>query len=138
MTVTYLLDTNMVSYIAKNRSAAARGRLLGLKRGEVACLSAVTEAEVLYGLAKRPEATALRTLMEGFVARFQVLPWGRPEARAYGTLRAGLAAQGCTLGSMDLMIAAHAVATGAVLVTNDRVLGRVDGLRGSENWAAEL
>ncbi len=49
MTFTYLLDTNMVSYIAKGQSLSARTRLLGLRDDEVACVSAVTEAEIRYG-----------------------------------------------------------------------------------------
>ncbi len=80
----------MVSYIAKGRSSAARTRLLGLKDDEVACISAITEAEIRYGLAKRPEATALKALMDGFLASIHVLPWGRDEAEAYGVLRAKL------------------------------------------------
>ncbi len=56
----------MVSYIAKGRSSVARTWLLGLSDDEVACVSAVTEAEARYRLAKRPEATALKALMDGF------------------------------------------------------------------------
>ncbi len=106
-----MLDTNMVSYIARGRSTAARTRLPKLKDDEVACISAVTEAEIHYGLAKRPEATALKALMDGFLAGIQVLPWDRNEAEAYGSIRANLEAAGITLGNMDMMIAAHALAT---------------------------
>jgi len=138
VTFTYLLDTNMVSYIAKGRSSAARTRLLGLESDEVACVSAVTEAEIRYGLAKRPEATALKVLMDGFLASIHVLPWDRDEAEAYGVLRAKLERTGLTLGNMDLMIAAHAVATGAVLVTNDKAFAQVEDLAASVNWATDL
>jgi uncharacterized protein with PIN domain len=62
MTFLYMLDTNMVSYIARGRSSAARTRLAALKDDEVACISASTEAEICYGLAKRPDATALRSV----------------------------------------------------------------------------
>ena len=62
MTFLYMLDTNMVSYIARGRSSAARTRLAALKDDEVACISAITEAEICYGLAKRPDATALRSV----------------------------------------------------------------------------
>lgn len=111
-----MLDTNMVSYIVKGRSPAARARLLALKDNEIAAVSAITEAEIRYGLAKKPEATALKTLMEGFLASIQVLPWGRDEADAYGRVRAKLEESGMSLGGMDMMIASHAVSTGAVLV----------------------
>jgi tRNA(fMet)-specific endonuclease VapC len=138
MTFTYMLDTNMVSYIAKGKSVAARMTLLSLKDEEVACISAITEAEIRYGLAKRPEAIALKGLMEGLLASIRVLPWGRPEAEAYGTLRAKLEAAGKTLGSMDMMIAAHAIASRCVLVTNDRAFGYVEDLGASVNWATDL
>jgi len=133
-----MLDTNMVSYVVKGRSPAARARLLALKDDEVAAISAITEAEIRYGLAKRPEATALKALMEGFLASIQVLPWDRDEADAYGRVRAKLEKNGISLGSMDMMIAAHASASGAVLVTNDKVFSQVEDLHATVNWATDL
>ena len=138
MTFLYMLDTNMVSYVVKGRSPAARARLLALKDDEVAAISAITEAEIRYGLAKRPEATALKALMEGFLASIQVLPWDRDEADAYGRVRAKLEKNGISLGSMDMMIAAHASASGAVLVTNDKVFSQVEDLHATVNWATDL
>jgi len=138
MTVLFMLDTNMVSYIARGHSLAARTRLAALKDDEVACISAITEGEIRYGLAKRPDATAVKTAMEGAIARLRVLPWGRHEAQAYGELRAKLEASGTTLGGMDMLIAAHAVAMGAVLVTNDKAFGQVDALHASANWATDI
>jgi tRNA(fMet)-specific endonuclease VapC len=138
MIVHYLLDTNTVSYIARGRSVMARVKLAGLKEGEIACISATTEAEIQYGLAKHPSAYMLRGALEGFLARVQVLPWGRNEAKAYGELRAKLELMGKTLGSLDMLIAAHAISAGAVLVTNDKALSRVDDLRGTVNWATDV
>jgi len=109
MKTLYMLDTNMVSYIAKGRSKAARARMLAAKKDEVVCLSAITEAEILYGLARRPEATALRERMEWFLAAVHVLDWGREAAQAYGKLRAAQEAKGrawrtwtCRLRPMQL------------------------------------
>lgn len=133
----YLLDTNTVSYIARGRSVAARLRLARLQDGEIACISAITEAEIRYGLARNPGANVLRAAMEAFLARMKVLSWGRDEARAYGELRAKLETAGKTLSNLDLLIAAHAVGADAVLVTNDRAFGVVADLRGMENWAVE-
>ena len=133
-----MLDTNMVSYIAKGLSQAARSRMLSLGEEEVACLSVITEAEIRYGLARRPEATALRERMEWFLAAVNVMPWGRDEARAYGELRAKLESEGKTLGNMDLQIAAHAIAARAVLVTNDKAFALVSDLGGTTNWATDL
>lgn len=138
MTSLYMLDTNMVSYIVKGRSKAARTRMLNLEEDEIVCLSAITEAEIRYGLAKRPEATALRERMEWFLAAVKVLPWGREEARAYGALRARLEFAGKTLGNMDLQIAAHAIAASATLVTNDKAFAYVDEFHAMENWATDL
>jgi tRNA(fMet)-specific endonuclease VapC len=133
-----MLDTNTVSYIAKGHSKAARSRMLNLEEDEVVCLSVITEAEIRYGLAKRPEAVALRERMEWFLAAVKVLPWGRDEARAYGALRAKLESSGKTLENMDMMIAAHAIATGAVLVTNDKAFAQAEDLHASVNWATDL
>ena len=138
MSSLYMLDTNTVSYIVKGRSKAARTRMLSLKEDEVACLSAITEGEIRYGLAKRPEATALRERMEWFLAAVKVLPWGREEAMAYGALRAKLELSGMTLENMDMQIAAHAIAAGALLVTNDKAFGHVEDLHATVNWATDL
>ena len=138
MTFTYMLDTNMVSYIAKGRSLAASARLLDLKDDEVACVSAITEAEIRYGLSKKPEATTLKSLMDGFLASIRVLAWGREEANAYGRVRAKLEDGGMSLGNMDMMIAAHAIVTGAVLVTNDKAFAQVNELHATVNWATDL
>jgi tRNA(fMet)-specific endonuclease VapC len=138
MTFLYMLDTNMVSYIARGRSLAARTRLTALKHDEVACISAITEGEIRYGLAKRPEATTLKAVMDGVLARLRILPWGRDEAQAYGVLRAKLEASRTTLGHMDMLIAAHSVSTGAVLVTNDNAFAQVDQLHATVNWATDL
>ncbi len=138
MTSLYMLDTNMVSYIARGRSSAARVRLLGLKDEHVGCISAITEAEIQYGLAKRPDATALKVLMDGFIASIRILPWGRDEAHAYGLLRASMEASGMALGNMDMMIAAHAIATGAILVTNDKAFSQVKDIHATVNWATDI
>ncbi len=133
-----MLDTNMVSYLVKGRSRATSARLLALKDDEVACISAVTEAEIRYGLARKPDALALHSLMDAFLASIRVLPWGRNEAEAYGRLRANLEKSGKSLGNMDMMIAAHAVATGATLVTNDKAFYQVNDLCATMNWATDL
>ncbi len=138
MIFSYMLDTNMISYIVRGRSLIASARLLALKADEVACVSTITEAEIRYGLSKKPEATALKALMEGFLASVQVLSWGRDEAEAYGRIRAKLEKSGMSLGNMDMMIAAHAVVTGAVMVTNDKAFGQVDELNAIVNWATDI
>jgi len=134
----YMLDTNTVSYILKGKSTAARTRLANLEADELACVSIITEFELEFGLAKNPNAESLRRALRGFLARIQVLPLSSNEARAYGHLRVKQEAAGRPLESMDMMIAAHAIAVGAILVTADAVFGSVSGLAGRENWATEL
>lgn len=134
----YLLDTNSVIYILRGKSPAARARLEGLQGSEMAAISAVTEGELLYGLAKSGAGEASRRSLKWFLARMKVLPWGRDEAAAYGLLRAKQEQMGKSLAPLDTQIAAHAVAIGAVVVTNDRAFQQVDSLVGIENWATDL
>jgi len=138
MSITYLLDTNTVSYIAKGKSPAALARLQALGDDETVCISSITEAELRYGLAKRPEARQLRKSIEGLLFRLRILAWGSKEAAAYGELRARLEGAGITLSQLDLQIAAHALAIGAVLVTNDKAFLQVNDLDKMENWALDL
>ena len=134
----YLLDTNMVSYIVKGRSFAASDRLLALSQEEIAAVSSMTVAEIRYGLAKKPEATALKSLMDGFLASIKVLSWGTAEAEAYGLIRATLERKGLTLGNMDMMIAAQAIVSEATLITNDKAFTQIDELSTPINWATDL
>ncbi len=138
MSTTYLLDTNTISYIARGRSAVARARLEALLPEDTVCISSITEAEIRYGMAKRPEAHALRAAVEGLLFKLRVLPWGSGEAAAYGDLRADLETKGISLAAMDMLIAAHAIAEGAVLVTNDKAFSAVEGLHAVENWAPDV
>ncbi len=133
-----MLDTNMISYIVKDRFPAASARLLALKEDEAACVSVITEAEIRYGLSKKPEATTSKFLMDSFLASIQVLPWGRREAEAYGHVKAKVERSGLSLGNMDMMIAAHAIVTGAVLVTNDQAFAQVEELSATVNWAIDV
>jgi tRNA(fMet)-specific endonuclease VapC len=134
----YMLDTNTVSYILKGQSARARRKMLTLSEEEDVCVSSITEAEIRYGLAKRPMKLELRARIERFLDAIDVLPWGSDAARAYGTSRAKLEASGKPVNNMDLLIGSHAMAAGAVLVTNDRVFRYLaDSLR-IVNWATDL
>lgn len=138
MSQVYLLDTNMVSCTLKGRSPAARARIASLEPGNSACISAVTEAELLYGIAKSDLGDQRRRLLDWFLLLVTVHPWGREAARAYGPLRARQEGMGKTLGPLDMQIAAHAIALGATLVTNDRAFHQVPDLPGIENWATDL
>lgn len=138
MNLKYMLDTNTVSYIIRGKSPASRVRLANLGRGAIACISAITQGELQYGLAKRPASTALRTAVEDFVSRIQVLPWTSEEAVTYGALRAKQESTGRPIGNLDILIAAHAISVGATLVTSDHGFSQVSGLSAIENWATDL
>jgi tRNA(fMet)-specific endonuclease VapC len=133
MPVRYLLDTNTVSYIIKGNRPRVRERLLRVPMAEVG-LSVITEAELLFGLARRPDAAKLNTVVEEFLLRVEVLLWDSEAARQYAKIRATLEGVGEPMGNLDLMIAAQAVASGLVLVTSDAVFRRVKGLR-TEDWS---
>jgi tRNA(fMet)-specific endonuclease VapC len=133
-----MLDTNTVSRILKGKSPATRAKLAALKANEIACISAITEAELRYGVARRPNSHTLLASLEAFFTKIQILPWGRDEAMAYGQLRAKQEASGKTLGNLDMLIAAHAIALGAILVTNDNAFAHVPDLSATVNWATDL
>ena len=129
----YLLDTNIASDVIKGDRPGVRERLAAVPLHDVA-VSVVTQAELLYGVAKRGHPDGLATRVREFLIRVTVLPWTLDVAVVYGDLRASCEAGGSVLAPLDLMIAAHAKALDALLVTRDRVFGLVpSGLR-LEDW----
>lgn len=136
----YLLDTNMVSYILKGRSPAARTRLERVRahKDQETGISTVTAAEILYGLEKAGAGPLRRKAIDLFFATIVIHPWDLAAAEAYGHLCVRQEALGKTLGPYDMQIAAHALALGAVLVTHDGAFRQVAGLPGREDWATDL
>lgn len=132
MAVRYLLDTNTASYVIKGNFPRVRQRLSRLSMSEVG-ISAVTEAELRFGAERLPEATRLRAAITEFLARIEVLAWDSQAAEQYAQARAALERSGTPMGNLDMMIAAHALAIEATLVTHDRVFRRLKGLK-TEDW----
>jgi tRNA(fMet)-specific endonuclease VapC len=132
----YLLDTHIVSHAIKGDMPAVRHRLVQVPMHEVA-VSAVTQAELLYGVAKRGHPLGLVTRVREFLIRVEILAWSPDVARVYGDLRAACEAASVALAPMDMMIAAHAKALGAVLVTRDRAFGRVPGGLSVQDWTKD-
>ena len=128
----YLLDTNTVSHLVRRHPVVAL-RVVAVPMASL-CISAITEGELVYGLAKRPDATRLHAVAQQFLLRVDVLPWDRAAARRYGALRALMERKGQTLAPLDMQIAAHALSVGAVLVSNDRAFKQVAGLL-LEDWS---
>jgi len=133
MAVRYLLDTNTVSNVIKGNFPRVRERLLKVPMAEVG-ISVITEAELRFGLARRPEASKLKIAVEEFLLRVEILPWDSEAARHYAQVRAVLEHEGEPVGNLYLMIAAQALAAEAVLVTHDRVFRRIKELR-IEDWS---
>ena len=132
MPVRYLLDTNTASYVIKGNIPRVRERLLKVPMAQLA-VSAVTEAELLFGAARKPESARLKMAVDEFLLRVEAVPWDSMAARQYAEVRATLERSGALLGNLDMMIAAHALALGAVLVTNDRAFRRLGRLK-LEDW----
>jgi tRNA(fMet)-specific endonuclease VapC len=132
MPVRYLLDTTIASYVIKGNIPRVRERLVKVPMSEVG-ISVITEAELRFGVAKKPEAARLSVAVEEFLLRVEILPWDSEAAKSYARLRADMERIGEPMGNLDMMIAAHALAAQAVLVTHDRVFHRVKQLR-IEDW----
>lgn len=128
-----MLDTNIASDVIKGDRPEVVRRLAVLPLVDVA-ISVVTEGELLYGLAKRAYPVRLSERVRQFLLRVEILPWDRPAAQAYADLRAACEARGVSLGSLDTMIAAHAVATASVLVTRARGFARAPAPLKVEYW----
>jgi tRNA(fMet)-specific endonuclease VapC len=128
----YLLDTNTASHIIKGNIPRVRERLLKVPMSGL-LISAVTEAELLYGAARKSDSVRLKTAVGEFLLRVDSLPWDSNAARRYADLRAALEIAGTPMGNLDMMIVAHALAAEAILVTNDRSFFRLKHLK-IEDW----
>ena len=129
MSMLLMLDTNAASALVKGRAAPLSARL----SANPFCISVITEAELRYGLARRPINANLRRIVEALLAAVDIRPWTTESAARYGPVRAELDAFGKPLAPMDLLIAAHALAEDCTLVTADRAFTQVPGLK-VDDW----
>lgn len=129
----YLLDTNVVSLMLKGRSPHAVEVLARKPRARVG-VSVITEMELRFGLEEHPAPGRLKPVVDGFLSAVRVLALPPDISPVYGRLRWALERAGRGIGPLDAIIAAHSIALGAILVTNNtREFGRVGGLR-CEDW----
>ncbi len=127
-----LLDTNICFYIINAKPPAVLERFKHYRLGEIG-LCSVVAAELAFGVAKSGSARN-RQALEMFLAPLTILPFDVRAAWAYGDLRAELERRGTPIGSLDTMIAAHALSQQASLITNNtREFAQVPGLH-VENW----
>ena len=130
----YMLDTNIVSDLIRNPQGRAAKRIAKLGEDNI-CTSVIVAAELRYGCAKSGSKRLIKAI-EDLLGEIHVLPFEVPADTEYGRIRAELEAAGRLIGGNDLLIAAHAYATGATIVTaNTGEFKRVRGLS-VENWLA--
>lgn len=131
-----MLDTNMCIYIIKRRPASALRRFLDYRICDVG-ISSITYSELRYGVAKSQHRVKNEEALNLFVGSLEIVPFGEDAARAYGDIRATLEKAGTPIGSMDLLIAAHAVSLGVTLVSNiTREFSRISGLNLAD-WSTD-
>ena len=133
-----MLDTNTVSYLITGRSPKARQTYLEIESHASIALSAITEAEIRFGLERKPEAVKLRIASQEFFSLVQILPWNSGVAKEYARLRASLSATGKSLSLLDLLIASHAMAADAVLVSHDHAFRHLHPFLTLIDWATDL
>lgn len=130
----YLLDTNICIYIINERPSQVMACFRQERIGDIG-VSSLTAAELDYGVEKSGSARN-RQALEKFLAPLEIAAFDEMAFRHYGRLRANLEKRGLPIGSMDMLIAAHALALNATLVTNNtREFERVSGLH-LDNWVA--
>lgn len=129
----YMLDTNICIYVIKRRPEKVLEKFTAHPVGDLG-LSIVTLAELEYGVARSSQAGKNRAALAQFVSPLEIAGFDREAASVYGTIRAAVERRGNPVGSMDLLIAAHAISLGVTLVTNNlKEFRRISELR-VENW----
>ena len=129
----FMLDTNICIYIIKRKPLDLIERF---KQTEISRIgvSAITLSELSYGVSKSSKPEQNQMALAQFIAPIEILPYGDGAAQYYGTLRTHLEKQGTPIGSLDMLIAAHALSTDCTLVTNnEKEFVRIPKLK-FENW----
>jgi tRNA(fMet)-specific endonuclease VapC len=133
----YLLDTNICIALIRQKPAALLQQLTSHEPGEVG-ISAITLAELVHGARKSAQSEHNMSALQQFLLPLELADFDQQAALAYGKIRAELERDGQLIGSMDMLIAAHAMGLDAILVTNNmREFQRIDGLA-LEDWITEV
>lgn len=135
MEMRYLLDANIVIYIRQKRPEAVLRRFGRIRPGEAA-MSVIAYGELIYGAMKSSQRESALDRLRELSHVLPALPMPEKAAETYGFIRADLERRGEMIGNNDLWIAAHAIASGLTLITNnEKEFRRVRGLK-VQNWAA--
>lgn len=113
-----MLDTNICIYIIKQQPVAVLKRFLEYQIGDIG-ISSITLSELRYGVAKSTHQEKNTKALDEFITPLEVVSFDEEAAHVYGDIRATLEKAGTPIGSMDMLIAAHAVSLGIPLVTNN-------------------
>ena len=131
--ITYLLDTNICIYILKRKPEYIFEKFQNLIPGTVG-ISSITLAELLYGVSKSSFPDKNHHALQQFLIPLDIFDFGYDAAEQYGKLRTQLEGKGQPIGSLDMLIGAHALSLNALLVTNNlKEFNRIEGLK-TENW----
>ena len=131
----FMLDTNICIYIIKSKPIDVR-RCFNRTRISQIGISSIALSELLYGVFKSSKPEQNHMALMQFIAPLEIMPYSDEAAQYYGNLRAHLEKQGTTIGSLDMLIAAHALSLACTLVTNnEKEFIRVPDLK-LENWAS--
>jgi tRNA(fMet)-specific endonuclease VapC len=131
-----MLDTNICIYLIKNRPTEVKKRFDAYEVGEI-CISSITVSELYYGVYQSQMIETNLKALALFLAPLNIVDYDKKASIEYGKIRSILESKGKVIGSLDMLIAAHALSLETVLVTNNtKEFERVDGL-GVENWVSE-
>jgi tRNA(fMet)-specific endonuclease VapC len=129
----YLLDTDTCIFIINQKPEGVRRKMQSIPIGDIA-VSSVTVSELEYGVAKSAASQKNQAALNKFLMPLEIVAYDESAARHYGAMRAHLEEKGTPIGSMDMMIAAHALSLSLTVVTNNvREFKRVQGLK-VEDW----
>ena len=129
----FMLDTNICIYVIKRKPLAVIDRFQRAKISQIG-ISTIVLSELLYGVSKSSRPEQNQMALYQFVAPLEILPYGDDAAQYYGASRAYLEKMGTPIGSLDMLIAAHALSIGCTLVTNnEKEFSRIPDLK-IENW----
>ncbi|HEY9879785.1 MAG TPA: type II toxin-antitoxin system VapC family toxin [Leptolyngbyaceae cyanobacterium] len=130
----YLLDTNICIYLIKQKPPRVLARFKTLSLSDIG-ISSITVAELEYGVCKSQQQEKNRSALMQFLIPLEIVEFDQAAATTYGSIRSDLEVRGLVIGSMDMLIAAHALSLGVTLVSNNvREFSRIANLS-LENWA---
>ena len=131
----FLLDTNICIYLIKQKPPEVLQKFNTYQVGDIG-ISSISVAELKFGVQKSQFTNKNDRALEKFLLPLQIVDFNRAAADTYGTVRAMLEKKGTPIGSLDTLIAAHALSLGVILIThNEKEFNRVPNLK-LDNWVS--